>query len=474
MPFRVRLLTRSGSTKVTLLISLLLATGLISDLQGVGMAPLVGVITKDFGLTTNEITWVLNALLIGGAIGVGLTSRLGDIKGHRKILLWLSFCGLAGSLLAAVAFNAWMLVIGRFLQGLAVATPLAWGLLRPMAKSSQIRLAASLLSIVICVFTPVSLVLGGGLLYLGYGWQGVFWILAALYVIMILLAFVSPEAPVSSRSKDPLDIVGTVGLGIWLTGFLLAISYASKLGFLSFLPLVLFGSSLALFAAWVVQQRNHSHPLMDFTNVDMRQMLGGYLGLIGSVSAAGALYILLPAMLIAKPESGHGFGLTTFEASLPLLGILPGAYVAPMLLRKALVVYGPKLSMAVLGFICAISFVGLAYFMTELWHAYFWVVVYGAGVSGCYAAGWAMLASSTRADNTGILIAGMTVTQKIVGAIAAALVLMALNPGAGPASTEVFQMSFLAVAIACVAVLVVLALVVVPSQLLDRHAADSN
>ena len=68
----------------------------------------------------------------------------------------------------------------------------------------------------------------------------------------------------------------------------------------------------------------------------------------------------------------------------------------------------------------------------------------------------------------------MTVTQKIVGAIAAALVLMALNPGAGPASTEVFQMSFLAVAIACVAVLVVLALVVVPSQLLDRHAADSN
>lgn len=182
-------LVRSGSAKVTLLISLLLATGLISDLQGVGMAPLVGVITKDFGLTTNEITWVLNALLIGGAIGVGLTSRLGDIKGHRKILLWLSFCGLAGSLLAAVAFNAWMLVIGRFLQGLAVATPLAWGLLRPMAKSSQIRLAASLLSIVICVFTPVSLVLGGGLLYLGYGWQGVFWILAALYVIMILLAF---------------------------------------------------------------------------------------------------------------------------------------------------------------------------------------------------------------------------------------------------------------------------------------------
>jgi MFS family permease len=463
----------TSATKVPLLMGLLMATGLVMDLQGVGMSPLIGVITKELAMSITEITWVVNALLIGGAVGVGLTSRLGDIGGHRRVLLILSICGLIGSLLAATAVNAWMLGIGRFTQGFAVATPLAWGLLRPLATKNQIQLSASLLSLVICIFTPVSLVMGGLLLYFGYGWQGIFWILSVAYALVIVLTIISPETPEASRSNDPLDIVGAMGLGVWLTAFLLGISLTNKYGFMTPMPLTLFATSLVLLIAWIVQQRRNANPLMDFRGVDIRQMLGGYVGLASTAIPTNSLFILLPAMLVGKPELGHGFGLSTFEASLPLLGILPGAYIAPMMLRKALNTLGPRACMMASGLICAVSFIAFAFFTTQLWLAYLWVVVYGFGVVGCFTTGWALIASCARADNTAIIIAGMTAAQKIVGSVTVALVIISLNPAAGPAPTGVFAMCFLGVSISVFVAYVLLSMVAVPRQLTDRHAADA-
>lgn len=464
--------TASAAT-VPFLIVLLMTTGIVADLQAVGMAPLVGVIAKDLPLGSTELTWILNALLIGGAVGVGLTSRLGDIHGHKRMLLTLSLCGLIGSVMVATAFDAVFIALGRFLQGFAVATPLGWGLLRPWATKVQIQLGASLLSLVICIFTPVSLVLGGVFLRFGFGWQGVFWILSILYAIMAVLTVISSETPASARANVPIDLVGAIGLGVWLVALLLGISLANKYGFLQSTPMLLFSLAAICFGAWVFQQRKRSQPLMDFSDVDIKQMLGGYCGLVGTAVVAAGLYIILPLMLMAKPETGHGFGLGVLEASLPLLCILPGAYIVPLSLRRVMPRYGSLPCMIVSGLICSASFVGFAFFMQQLWLAYLWVTVYGIGVCGCYTIGWALVASSARPDNTGIVMASMTAVQKVAGSITIAIVIIALNPTFGPASTAVYSACFLGIALFCFVAYVVLPLFLVPSRLRDRHAADA-
>ncbi len=459
-------ITRQRSMVVTLIV-LLSVTGFVMDLQGVAMSPLVGVVVADLGLSTMEITWAMNSLLIGGAIAVGLTSRLGDIGGHRRILIILTLCGLVGSLLTALAVNGMMLTVGRFLQGLAVATPLAWGMIRPRATASQFQLAASILSLVICIFTPISLVLGGVFLEFGYSWKGIFWILTAAYLAMLILAVISPETPVEHRANVKIDIVGAIGLGVWLTALLLSLSLFRAYGMTHPLTLSLFVGSIVVFAAWIAHQRGHVAPLMDFRNVDVPQMLGGYLGLVQTTICASSLYILLPSMLRAPVETGHGMGLSMLWASMPLMSMLPGAIFSPLLARKLVPIMGPRLPMVVFGFISTLSFVGLICLMDELWHAYLWVFVYGLGTGGCYAIGWTLVASSARPDNMGLVMSSMAITSKVFGALTVALVLMALDPGRGGATTEVYQMSYLAIGASCLVLFALAPIIMVPKWLRD-------
>ena len=84
-----------------------------------GSFPLVGTRAAESQLTASEIGWVLNGMMLGAAISIGLTTRLGDTYGHRKVLIVLTILAMLGSLLAATVVGFWPLVIGRFLGGTA-------------------------------------------------------------------------------------------------------------------------------------------------------------------------------------------------------------------------------------------------------------------------------------------------------------------------------------------------------------------
>lgn len=75
------------ASRSTPIISLLLLSGITLDIQYGILAPLIGVIATESGLTGSEIGWVLNALMMGSVISVSLTARMGDIFGHRKVLI---------------------------------------------------------------------------------------------------------------------------------------------------------------------------------------------------------------------------------------------------------------------------------------------------------------------------------------------------------------------------------------------------
>ena len=114
---------------------------------------------------------MLNALSLGGAVSIGLTSRMGDRYGHRKVLIALTLLAMAGCALAAAGTGFWPLVIGRFLAGLALGIPLGWGLLRPRGTARVVRNVSLVFALVTSVGAPLVLVASSLMLNAGIPWQ---------------------------------------------------------------------------------------------------------------------------------------------------------------------------------------------------------------------------------------------------------------------------------------------------------------
>jgi MFS family permease len=462
----------SSDRTYLVLLSLLLSTGIVADIKGVALSPLVGTMTKELALTTAEVSWAINAMGLGAAIGVGATSRLGDLVGHRKVLIPLAALGLLGVIMAALATSFLPLAIGRFLMGLAVATPLAWGLMRARATADQIRTAALRLGTVISVFTPLSLVLGGVLLSMGANWKAVFWVIAVSFAGMLVCVVLAPETPVEARAKVSLDWPGAVGMAIWLTSLLLAISQGNTVGWGSTYIVSLFAVAAVVFAIWVVQQYRAESPLMAFRgNMDVRQMIAGYAAMAAVSVAAGALYIYLPVLLAASTETGYGFGLNVLWASMPLMMILPSSFIAASLAKRWILTLGPRVAMTTGGVIVVASFVALAFAHGSIALIYVWVFIYGVGIVICFNIGWSLVAASGRTDNMSITFGVQYIVTTVIAAVTTAVVVVTLNPGAGaPATSTPFVWGFLGIAFLSLVAFVVMGLLVVPRALVDMHA----
>ncbi len=464
---------RAVADRVPLLVALLLSTGVASDIQSVGLSPMVGTMTADLSLSSAQVSWALNAFMLAGAMGVGAVSRLGDLIGHRKVLLPMLLVGLLGAVLGALANGFPMLVIGRFLMGLTVATPLAWGLLRARASAERIQSAGLWLGTAVAIMTPLSLLLGGVLVTVGMSWQAIFWVIAATYVVMLVLALWSPETPETARAWVGLDWPGAIGLGIWLAALLFAISEGNSAGWGAPLVLTLLGVFAVVFVVWLIQQRRASAPIVEFRDMDVRQMVSGFVAMFTTIAVSFALYILLPVMLQAPAATGYGRGAGLLEASIPLIMILPGSFIAAVLGNALLVRWGPRAPMVVGGLWTVAAFLGMSLFHDEVWTPYLWVFAYGLGVVMCFNLGWSLVAASGRQDNTSIIFGVATAGQMVTAAIVNAVVLAVLDLGSGTLPTvSVFEWLYAGVAIVALVFFVFFGLFLVPKKMEDRHAVN--
>ncbi|MTD52901.1 MFS transporter [Amycolatopsis pithecellobii] len=464
---------RAKADRVPLLVALLVSTAVASDIQSVSLSPMVTTITTDLSLSSSQVSWILNAYLVASAIGVGLTSRLGDLIGHRKVLLPILTVGLLGAVIGAFANGFLMLVIARCLTGLAIAPGLGWGLLRARATAKQIQSAGMSLGTAIAIATPLLLLLGGVLVTLGANWHAIFWITAAAYAAMFLLALPAPETPATVRARVKLDWPGAIGLGIWLAALLLAISEGGSAGWGSPYILTLLAVSVVVFAGWLIQQRRAPAPLMDFRNMDVRQMVSGFVAILGMIAVSFGLYILVPVMLQAPVETGYGHQAGLLASSLPLIMMLPGSLIAAPLGKALLVRWGPRVPMVVGGLATTVAFLGLSLFHDALWLPYLWVFIYGIGAVTCYNLGWSMVAAAARKDNTSIMFGVSSAGQGIIASIVNAVILSVLNLGSGTLPTaSVIGWLFAGVAIVALVFFVLFGLFVVPKKLEDRHAVS--
>lgn len=158
----------------------------------------------ELGTTASGIQLTLTACLIGLGLGQLFLGPLSDAVGRRRPLLIGSFVCLLASIVCALAPNIEVLTAARFVQGLsgAAGVVLARAIVSDITRgTATAKLLGALM--IINVIAPVIAPLTGGAIIASIGWRAVFWVLAALALIMFLgvLTFASESLPESERTR---------------------------------------------------------------------------------------------------------------------------------------------------------------------------------------------------------------------------------------------------------------------------------
>jgi EmrB/QacA subfamily drug resistance transporter len=219
---------------------------------------------RELGFTGADAGWILNgyALTFGGL--VLLLGRAGDLYGRRRLFVaGLALFG-AASLLGGFAWEPWILVFARFIQGVGAAAlvPASLSLLTAIFAEGQERNHAIGIYGAMAALGFVVGMVGGGVITEYLGWR---WVLFVNVPVALAALVPAPAALPESRNESAprsLDLAGALtaisGLGL----LIYAISEVPKNGWTSIATLS-FGTLGTLFmACFVVAERHSSAPLV--------------------------------------------------------------------------------------------------------------------------------------------------------------------------------------------------------------------
>jgi MFS family permease len=466
---------RALAGTASFMLAILLVVSFVTDTQGLVLLPLLGKMTLALRLSGSQVSWSINATSIAAAVALGLSARYADVVGHRKVLLPLLAMGAIGSALAALATSYDVLLVGRILQGTAVAAPMSWAMLKVRTDAAGLERASLLNGAVICVMTPLGLILGGILLELGASWNSVFWIITAGYLVLFAMVLAAPETPAALRTKTRIDWIGSLGLGAWLVCILIAISNGQAWGWwnsASFVGFLVAG--IVLLIAWAVEQRLISYPLLDLRGMDKRQVISGYTAFMTVSAMASGLFILLPGLAETPGIFGYGLGDSVLKSSLTLMPILPAAFISSYLAKLLLPRVGPRPVLVIGGVTCIIAFLWLAFVHAQLWQLYVGVAIYGIGVVMAFNVGLALTAAAGRQDNMSITFGIQYALSIPAGALMVAVLLVVqhsdLIPRTPVPTEHTYTVNFIIIAGVAAVGYVLNGLVIAPRRL--RHQLD--
>jgi EmrB/QacA subfamily drug resistance transporter len=198
-----------------------LALSMLLSSLGISIANVaLPTLAQAFTASFQEVQWIVLAYLLAITILIVSVGRLGDIMGHRPVLLAGILLFTAASLLCGVAPALRMLIAARAVQGLgaAILMALTVAFVRETVPKARTGSAMGLLGTMSAIGTALGPSLGG-VLIAGPGWRAIFLVMVPLGILNLLLAH--RALPVTGQ-RAPVDRNGFDGLGTLLLGLTLA------------------------------------------------------------------------------------------------------------------------------------------------------------------------------------------------------------------------------------------------------------
>ncbi|WP_055696840.1 MFS transporter [Streptomyces silaceus] len=342
----------SRPVRIGVLVAALLAACFAFQLNASMLSPALKNIEDSLGATSAEVGLTQTAFFTSAALFSLFLPRLGDLVGRRKVLAGMLALMVVGCVVAALAENIPMLFAGRVVQGVSGPTvPLCLIMLRN--EVHEPKKYGTLLGVITAVNGGIAGVdsLAGGFLADHYGFQSVFWVMAAVAAVAALLvATLTPESRAADTDDRRMDWPGVTLLVVSVGAALIALNEAGKLGDANW-PLVagLFVVTALAFALFWRTEDRSSHPLVATRHLRRRST---WALLLTTVLTMTGVFAVMNGMIPAFAQDAQaGFGMTAEQSAWwtltpyalaglamgPLAGRLAATYGYGRILRLGLV-----------------------------------------------------------------------------------------------------------------------------------------
>lgn len=279
------------------------------------------IILSDLG-GLDQITWVITAYLMAATVSAPVFGKLGDLFG-RKVMMQVGIgVFLTGSLICALAPELWVLVGGRYVQGLG-GGGLIVSSMAAVADSVSPRERGRYQGILGGVFGLSTVVgpLAGGFIVQHFPWPWIFLLnlplgLAALTVLTLALG------PSRRKAEVPVDYAGAACLTAVLSMIVLVASLGGRvLPWVSPGMALLVVAVLALLALFVRIERRAEEPILPLDLFGINNfVVSNSVGAIIGVAMFGTITFVPFFMQVVKGLSPAASGLFVFPMMLGLIG----------------------------------------------------------------------------------------------------------------------------------------------------------
>jgi MFS family permease len=373
---------RPSPSAITAVLAL---SGTLVALMQTLVVPLLPDFSGILGVTADDASWLVTATLLSSAVATPIVSRSADMYGKRKMMVVCLGIMVLGSVVAAVGGSFLWLVIGRTLQGLALALiPVGISIMRDELPKEKMGSAVALMSATLGIGSALGLPLAG-VLYESLGWFSIFWVSAAGGVLLLLaVVLVVPESKV--RTSGSFDYAGALVLSGALAALLLAISKGGSWGWGSEPVLLLFLAAAILLAVWVAYELKVRQPMVDLRTSARRPVLMTNLAslLIGFSMFANML--LTTQQLQLPAVTGYGFELNVLTAGLCMVPSGLAMVVFAPLSGRIIRIFGGKMALMAGALVMIGGYVNRVFFYDSIAWVIIGSTVVGVGTAIAFAA----------------------------------------------------------------------------------------
>jgi EmrB/QacA subfamily drug resistance transporter len=324
---------------------------------------LLPAISDDLGAPITLLQWAVTGYMLVGAAVIVTSGALGDILGRRRVFLTGLALFVGSCALIALSRSGGGVIAGRMIQGAAGSTILACGMsLLSVDASGAGQMRAITLWGAASAAGAAAGPLIGGVLVDTTGWQGLFWIDAAIAAACIPLTLLTVKESRDPNRPRSIDLLGTLLIAVILAPLVLALSEGGDWGWLSAATIGCLVLSVVGAVGFVAVERRVTAPLVDLRLLRNPILVGATLAILLVAGAINALMYLL-SLYFQDPA---GFGLSALETGLATLPAAAAMIAVTPLITPLAVKIGARAAIA-LGFgLAAVAFAALV-FVTASW-----------------------------------------------------------------------------------------------------------
>lgn len=376
-----------------------------------GISVTLPIMQSNLSMSALETQWVMNGMFLSLAVLVLFGGKLSDHIGHRKTFSIGMFIFLGASLMCALSYNTYEIIIGRVFQGIGASLLLATYavLIAFVFPENERGNALGTCASVASIFLATGPFIGGAFAHY-LNWRYIFWINIPIGLLSLLFVYLSIGKDTIAPTRDKFDITGLLFFVLGFSGLIFSLMQASDYGWTNPLTLSLFICSAILLPFFVYNQSKKSNPLADITLFKNKTFLAGNIILL-------CTQIVVMSLTYWAIWLQQSLGFSVLKAGIALLPagipILFTAKIGGMLLDRK----GPKLPITT-G--CVIVLFGMIWLATTAHYqsyglAFVGFLSYAIGAPLIISPAIGVVLSSVEASHRG-MAAGILNTMRQLGA----------------------------------------------------------